>query len=292
MSGQIPTSWRFEKLSTQRAELGESPFWSAAGDCVWWVDITGRQLLRTDAVSGQTRSWATPEEIGFVVLAEDGSVIAGMESGLFLFEPATGAFELICRLSEPGVRFNDAAVDSAGCLWAATMDIDNLKPLGVLYRIDPDLSVQIVETGLRTANGLAVDGERGRVYYSDSHTAVQTIWMAGIDMAAGVVGEKRIFAEMHELAGRPDGAAIDAEGNYWIAAVGGATLYAFSPDGEKISEVVTPMENPTKIAFGGSDRCSVFLSSKMDGEGGMGGFLFQASPGVKGRPVASFGRRF
>ena len=37
------------------AELGESPVWRAEDDMIWWVDVEGLRLLRTDA-RGRTRA--------------------------------------------------------------------------------------------------------------------------------------------------------------------------------------------------------------------------------------------
>ena len=66
----LERTWRFRRLSDAQAVLGESPVWSARDGCVWWVDVTGRRLLRSDAANGATRVWRTPEEIGFVALSQ------------------------------------------------------------------------------------------------------------------------------------------------------------------------------------------------------------------------------
>ena len=42
------------------AELGEGPFWSAAEQAVWFVDIKGRAIHRFHEPSGETRSWPAP----------------------------------------------------------------------------------------------------------------------------------------------------------------------------------------------------------------------------------------
>lgn len=289
MSGRaLSETWHFERLSSAQALLGESPVWSARDGCVWWVDITGRKLLRSDADSGRTRVWRTPEEVGFVVRAHEGRIVVGMESGLFLFDALSGAFTLIYRLEGDRIRFNDAATDGAGRLWAATCDIDNKAPLGRLLRIDADLSVHPVATGLLTPNGLAVDSGRGQLYLSDSHPSVQTLWSAPLDLAGGALGERRRIAHFGELKGRPDGGAIDAQGTYWIAGVGGAALHAFSPEGRHLAEIATPMAAPTKFVFGGADLGTVFLTSKAGGEDDPGGYLFRATPGLQGRRETPF----
>ena len=281
--------WRFERLSDAQALLGESPVWSAAENCVWWVDVTGRRLLRSEIAGGRTRVWRTPEEIGFVTLATGGRVVVGMESGLFLFDAAAGSFDLVHRLEGRNVRFNDAATDAAGRLWAATCDIANKAPLGRLFRFEPDLSATVVAEGLLTPNGLAVDSARGRLFLSDSHPAVRCLWWLPLDVASGALGERRELARFGALKGRPDGGAIDAQGCYWIAGVGGATLHGFSRAGVRVAEVATPMLNPTKLAFGGAGLDTAFLTSKSGTGNDPGGFLFRAAPAVAGRAETAFG---
>lgn len=273
----------FAPLSPVPAELGESPVWSEAEGAVWWVDIPGKRLHRTAVADGATQSWPTPEQIGFVALTADG-VVAGMESGLFAFDPGHGQFDCIWQLPDEGVRFNDATTDSAGRLWAGTMDIDNARAAGKLYRIEPDLTVTTILTGMRIPNGLAVDAGRGRLYVSDSHPELQTVWAMDLDIRTGAVSQQRTFARFCDLAGRPDGAAIDAEGNYWIAGVGGGEIYVFAADGSLAATIATPMDGPTKLVFGDGQ---IFLTSKSGS--GDGGKLTAAPSSVRGAPVPSFG---
>lgn len=285
----LERSWRFRRLSDAQAVLGESPVWSARDNCVWWVDVTGRKLLRSDAASGATRVWRTPEEIGFVALTAAGRIVAGMTSGLFAFDPADGSFRLILPLEGRNVRFNDATVDAAGCLWATTCDIDNRAPAGRLLRIDPDLRVTSMLSGLLTPNGLAADGVHGRLYLSDSHPTVRTLWRLPFDLASGSLGEREELAHFGTLKGRPDGGALDAQGNYWIAGVDGGTLHGFSPAGTRVAEVATPMAHPTKFAFGGEGLGTIFLTSKTGTGEGDGGHLCVATPDVRGRAETAFG---
>ncbi len=279
---ETDTALAFEPCSTATAELGESPVWSATEGAVWWVDIPGKQLHRTSIADASTRSWATPEQVGFVALAER-SVVVGMESGLFAFDATSGRFECIWRLEETGVRFNDATTDPAGRLWAGTMDIDNNRAAGKLLRIEPDLTVTTILTGMRIPNGLAVDGEGGRLYLSDSHPDIQTVWVADLDIRNGEIGEPRVFARFHNLPGRPDGAAIDSGGNYWIAGVDGSEICVFTSDGNLVQTMPVPMTCPTKPAFGDGQ---IFLTSKA-GENG-GGRLMAAPSEIEGMPVPAF----
>lgn len=259
------TLMKFETLSDTGAELGESPVWWAEDRSIWWVDIGGKRLLQTFVDDGKTNIWPTPEEIGFVVLTDQGRVLVGMERGLFWFDQKSGTFDLCAEHGQSDVRFNDATVDSSGRLWAGTMDLENTRPVGVLYLVGPDLSLTPVIDGLLTVNGLAMDENLNRLYLSDSHPSVQTIWHMQVG-ADGSLSERKLFVDMHDHTGRPDGGAVDSEGNYWIAGVGGGVLHVFAPAGSHLAEYETPYEAPTKPMFGGANLDQLYLTSKGDSE--------------------------
>lgn len=290
MQPNTPSSTlQFHRLSDARAVLGESPVWDASANAVWWVDIDGRKVFRTDADTGVTRVWPTPEFAGCIAVSPAGQVLVGMETGLFLLNCDTGAFTLVVDFERKGVRFNDSTVDGHGNLWATIMDVGNTKPVGTLFRITPAFAVTEVMSGFTTPNGLAVDAERGRLYVSDSHATVQTVWWHPIDIDSGKVGERRSFFSMHDQSGRPDGATLDANGNYWIAGVGGSTLYKLDPNGNRLAAIETPMPAPTKPVFGGAGLNRIFLTSKTDENSEVGGYLTVANTSETGSAVAMFG---
>ncbi len=267
---ELPTrlDLRFAPAGDEGAKLGESPFWDR-DDFVWWVDVTGCGLLRTRLSTRTTQFWPTPETPGFVVLAGPDSPMVGMERGIYAFSPAHGRFERLVAFAGEGRRFNDATVDHTGRLWASTMAMDATPGRGELHVVAPDLTLTSVLTGLTTPNGLAADMNGDRLFVSDSHPTVQTIWTAACDFATAEIGARTEFASMRRLAGRPDGAAVAADGAcYWIAGVDGGALYGFSTDGRLDYSVPLPFPAPTKLAFftGG-----VAVTAKK--EGGYGGEL-------------------
>jgi L-arabinonolactonase len=62
--------------------------------------------------------------------------------------------------------------------------------------------------------------------------------------------------------GRPDGAAVDAEGGYWIALIGKVARYR--PDGELDRIVELPVERLTMCSFGGPDLATLFVTSSSE----------------------------
>ena len=71
------------------AELGEGPVWDQRDRALWFTDIKRQQVHRFDPASGDKRSWEAPQQIGFVLPAQRGGFVAGLQSGLHRFDPAT-----------------------------------------------------------------------------------------------------------------------------------------------------------------------------------------------------------
>jgi sugar lactone lactonase YvrE len=61
--------------------------------------------------------------------------------------------------------------------------------------------------------------------------------------------------------GRPDGAAVDAEGCYWAAMFEGARVLRLSPQGEVLREVRLPVRCPTMPCFGGRDLKTLYVTT-------------------------------
>lgn len=276
MTAQL-ASWSFDVFSRGhvRAQLGESPCWDADRNELWWVDVTGRRLLRTDVTSGDTQSWATPEFPGFVVLMQSNAPAVGMETGIYAFAPDTETFERLLRLEQPGCRFNDATVDASGRLWASTMALEGQAGRASIHLVTKDTVLETVVDGLAIPNGLAVDLERGRLLYSDSHPDAQYVWSKPLANGRPSAGEAQLFASTARLRGRPDGAALTADGSYWIAGVDGAELYVFGLDGTLDAAIPVPFPAPTKPCFLGHDSQMLVVASKDIGE--CGGYLARAA---------------
>src|SRR5437764_2315139 len=91
------------------AELGEGPVWVERDRALWFVDIKKHQIHRYDPADASRRSWTAPEQVGFVLPAERGGFVAGLQSGLHHFDETSGEFELIVAVESdlPSNRLND-----------------------------------------------------------------------------------------------------------------------------------------------------------------------------------------
>jgi sugar lactone lactonase YvrE len=97
------------------------------------------------------------------------------------------------------------------------------------------------------------------MYHADTPT--RTIHAFAYDAARGVPAAKRVFKQFTADGDRPDGAAVDCEGGYWIALYGGGRVVRLSPAGDVLAEVALPALCPTMCAFGGADLMTLYVTT-------------------------------
>ncbi len=244
------------------ALLGESPRWSAAEARLYWVDIDSFRIHRTDPATGTDEVMQLDQPVGCVALRAGGGLVAAMQDHCALID-AWGAMprafgpDILADKSEQ--RFNDGCVDAAGRLWVGSLTSDKANPQATLYRLDPDGALTTIFGGLTTSNGAAFSPDGRIFYHADTPTHRIDAW--DHDPETGAIGGKRTFHQFEQGNGRPDGAAVDAEGCYWSALWDGWRVVRLSPAGELLQTVDLPVQRPTMIAFGGDDLCTAFVTS-------------------------------
>lgn len=286
-------------LGSVRNLVGESPLWSVAEQALYWVDIEGRRLHRFDWNSGAEQSWPMAERIACIALHAGGGLIAAMETGIFHLRIADGEATAVllhaANFPRAGMRFNDGRCDRAGRFWVTSMVMDMALAAndGALYCCDQQgLSAPRV-TGLVTGNGLGFSPDGGTMYLSDSHPTVRQIWAFDLD-GNGDVTQRRAFGALPPSAGRPDGAAVDAEGGYWICGNDGGQVHRFLPDGRLDRSIQVPVSKPSMCAFGGPEMDQLFITSIKPAQAVAGfdaaldGAVFITQPGVRGLPETPY----
>jgi sugar lactone lactonase YvrE len=282
-----------ELVVDARNAVGESPVWLAQEQALYWVDIPARALHRWQAASGSTQSWAAPEMAGCIAPRAAGGWACAMETGVFRLQLEDSG-ELRADKLAPvahargGMRFNDGRCDRQGRLRAGTMlmDMAAAQPVGVLYGCDGRSLAPLV-TGLIVPNGLAFSPDGRTMYLSDSHPSVQAVWAFDYDTDTGTPSARRLFADMRPLPGRPDGAAVDEDGCYWICGNDGGLVHRFTPRGELDRSLPVPVSKPAMCAFGGAGMDTLFVTSirpegiDLSGQPLAGG-VFALRPGVRG----------
>jgi len=283
-----------EKVSGVHCTVGESPTWHAGEGAWYWVDIPARRIWRLDYASGATRFWEALEMVACLSPAARGGFIAGMETGIFhllLQDDGSVSAERLAAPPAPelgqGMRFNDGRCDRQGRFWAGTMFMDMAaeRAVGQLYRYTAaeGLSAPYV-SGMLTQNGTAFSPRGDVMYLSDSHPKRRMVWAFDYDTATGTPHNKRIFLDLGTQKGRPDGAAVDADGCYWTCANDGGLLQRYTPAGVLDREIELPFAKPSMCSFGGPDLSTLLVTSIDPGNvaGDWPGSVLLLRPGVQG----------
>lgn len=242
------------------AELGEGPVWVERDRSLWFVDIKKHQIHRYVPLDGMKRSWDAPEQVGFILPAEDGGFVAGLQSGLYHFDELTSRFELLVEVEadKPHNRLNDGVVDPSGRLWFGTMDNNEKEKTGAFYSFYKGELVPTPLTHIEITNGPAVSPDGRQLYFVD--TLAGTIERADAH-SDGTVGDRHPFVKIDPADGHPDGPTIDSEGCVWISLYGGWEARRYSPSGELICRVPFPVANITKLAFGDDELTHAFATT-------------------------------
>lgn len=298
------TMSKAELVLDARNATGESPVWHAGEQALYWVDIPACTLNRWALATASVSRWQAPEMLACIAASATGGWIAGAESGVFGLSPQPEGqlgFERLAMVSHaaPGMRFNDGRCDRQGRFLAGTMlmAMAASQGEGCIYSYQahsdaPGLLVKLLD-GFKTPNGMAFSPDGRTLYLSDSHPSVQMVWAFDYDTATGTPSNRRIFVDMNPLPGRPDGAAVDADGCYWICGNDAGLVHRFTPKGKLDQSLAVPVRKPAMCAFGGAHLDTLFVTSiRPDGidlsDQPLAGGVFALRPGVCGLPEPQF----
>lgn len=271
---QLMHGWR--QVVEARDALGESPFWHPQEQRLYWVDIPGRLLRRVKDDGSKAEAWPMPQEPGCIAPARGGGLVIALRDGIYRAREWGGALQLLHQaLHDPATtRFNDGKADPLGRFWAGSLDEPKDGQRAALFCLDPAApTLQRMLGPATTANGLAWSPAADRLYWTDTPSHEVRVW--DWDARGNVLSNARVLHRFSPkpagwvpgqpgYGGRPDGAAVDVDGNYWCALYEGARIVQLSPAGELLREVATPMLCPTMPCFGGPDLRTLYLTSAGD----------------------------
>ncbi|MBI5718605.1 MAG: SMP-30/gluconolactonase/LRE family protein [Burkholderiales bacterium] len=255
--------------------LGESPFWHPDEAALYWCDIPGRRLHRHVPATGSHRQWSFESEPACCAPLPGGALLLAMRDGLFVFDPSRGERGERKRLVEPPYdaaqqRFNDGKADPLGRFWVSTVFEPRTAARAALYRYAA-ARIDRMAGDATVGNGLAFSPDARTLYWAD--TTSHRIDAFDFDLTAGALSNRRPFAQFalkaagQDLAvygGRPDGAAVDAEGALWVAMFEGQRLVRLAPDGRVLQELPLPVRCPTMPCFGGADLKTLFVTTSRE----------------------------
>src|SRR5579863_3051341 len=171
--------------------VGEVPVWSVAEEALYWIDVFKPAIHRWRAADGAVTSWTPPQKPGALALTEGGRLLVAGRSGLALYAPETGAFDVLARpeADRPGNMLNEGRCDRSGRFWVGSMDRRLEQASGRLHRLDPDGSCHVMDDGFWIPNGLAWSPDDRVLYFADSRKKL--IYAYDFDVAAGAISGRR-----------------------------------------------------------------------------------------------------
>jgi sugar lactone lactonase YvrE len=198
-----------------------------------------------------------------------------MRDGLWRFDTQAPGDGARTRLAPPPydpaeMRFNDGKADPHGRLWVSTIYEPRTAPRAALYRFAGGRLDRVAD-GATVGNGLAISPDARTLYWSD--TSSHRIFAFDFDVAAGAISRRRVLAQFppktpaQSLAGyggRPDGAAMDAEGALWVAMFEGQRLVRLDAQGRLLQELSLPVRCPTMPCFGGPDLRTLYVTTSRE----------------------------
>ncbi len=275
--------------------LGEGPVWCPREQVLWWIDISSPSLWRLEPRAGAVEHWALPKPPGSFALRRGGGFLIAFRNG---FATLDAPGREVRWLDVPGLnlgdeRFNDGKADRTGRFWTGTLDRRLGSAIGQLYRVEPGFRVAAVDRGFTISNGIGWSPDDRMLYFTD--TPSRRIYRYDFDPAAGRIANRRVFVEVAEGHGGPDGMTVDAEGYVWSAQFDRWCVNRYAPDGALERSVRLPVQRPTSCMFGGPDLATLYVTSaRMDLEGEAladqpnAGGVFALEPGVRGLPEPRF----
>lgn len=277
-----------EQVTAVCAEHGEGPFWDEAQGRLLIVDLLRGAVVAVGADGGTHRY-----ELGGVTAAlrarSSGGYVVGNEHGFQLYDagfvpdgPPVTAFD------DPAIRMNDGGCDPQGRFYCGTMAYSEKTGAGTLYRLDPDLSVHTVLTGVTISNGIQWHPDGHHVFYNDTPTG--RVSRFDFDPSSGTLAGRQTFVTIDPALGHPDGMAMDTEGGVWVALWDGGAVHRYAPDGTLSERVEVPAKSVTACTFGGT---KLYITTSREGLGDAAeeaaGAVFAVETGVHGVHQTAFG---
>jgi len=235
----------------------ESPCWDPYRLCTWFVNINKGVLWRfSDHKSESIAKFG--DIISSVNLCKSKNLIITGARSIFIYNPEQRRITKRWNLNifSNDLRFNDCKILPNGDLIYSFFSKDRpRRKVGSVgsFSIQKGPITKIHDFFI-TPNGIVADHIRGILWIAD--TNLRKIYQFSLEEFLSIGGEENnsiapiVTIDVPDNLGRPDGAALDIDGNYWSAMLGSGKLCCWNKNGLE-DMYVLPIKNPTMLSFCG-----------------------------------------
>jgi len=244
-------------------ELGEGPLWHPTRKGLFWFDILNSTLnFRT---GDRRQSWVFDEMVSAAGWVDDNRLLIASETALLLHDLVSGKSETLAPLEadNPATRSNDGRADPWGGFWIGTMGKAAEAGAGAIYRYYRG-EVRRLFGGITIPNAICFSPDGGTAHFTDTRSRI--VQRQRLDEAHGwPKGDPEPWLDLRAEDRKPDGAVVDAQGNFWNAQWGSSRVACYDPAGHFQHAVEFGAAHTSCPAFGGPDLTTLFCTSAREG---------------------------
>lgn len=197
----------------------------------------------------------------------DGRIfITDYKRGIMVLDPQSGKIEpfLESAGSEGFKGVNDLVFSPTGVMYFTDQGQTGLQdPTGRVYKLDTAGNLTCLINTIPSPNGIVFDPALNHLLVAV--TRAQQIWRIPLGNGS-IISKVGVFSQLHGGLGGPDGLALDAESNLYIAHTGFGSVWRLSRVGEPLQRIVSSEGiSNTNLAFGGPANQTLFITESETG---------------------------
>jgi len=253
------TGMHLEVISEDTYFLAESATWDKKDKCYYFVNIFDGELLQFYPQNKKILRYKFAYYISACFLSKTDEIVLATQKGIGIFsrnEKILNLFSHPNKKDESITRYNDCKCDPKGRIFAGTMDLKGRPGYGKLYRVNADGSFETAMENVDYSNGIVWNSRQ--MFYTDTYSG--KVYAFNYDVETAKFYKKKVLCKFPP--GQPDGMALDAEGNLWVALWGGFGIACIDVNsGEVRRRIEIPAPNISSICFGGDDYTEVLITT-------------------------------
>jgi gluconolactonase len=255
-----------------------------------YISDTWHGTIYRIAADGSASRWATTGAPNGHKILPDGTHLV-----------CDGSHHAVLRLDANGAVIGKASSESAGVPLRAPNDLtldthggfyftdpggsDEKNPIGTVHYVDRSGRTHLVADNLAFPNGIVLRPDGRTLLVAESgHNRI----LSFVVERPGTIGARKVFAKLpqksgDQIANSPDGIALDADGNLFVAHYGMRQVQVLGTDGTLQRTYAAGNLTTSNVAFGGPELNRLYVTGALADEKTSKGALFRLDlPGVRG----------